>query len=67
MDSLEGMIILSGYQSELYQGLFASWECRKKDTFADGGKPRVECLWLNEAASANLNSKTMSLFEGAPI
>lgn len=47
LHNLKGMIVLSGYQSELYQDLFSDWKLVKKSTTAQNGKSRVECLWLS--------------------
>ena len=50
--SLRGIVMLSGYRCDLYDELWGDWECRKKDHFADGARRRVECLWVNAAASS---------------
>jgi DNA adenine methylase len=50
--SLQGMVILSGYPSELYAELFPDWHCVAMDTHAASGADRVECLWFNPAATA---------------
>lgn len=47
---LKGMVILSGYASELYAQNLKGWTCQKRKTFADGARARIECLWLNPAA-----------------
>lgn len=47
----KGMVILSGYPSELYRELYGDWETIERDHYADGARPRVECVWLNQAAS----------------
>jgi len=49
---IKGMAIISGYHCNLYdEELFRDWKCVEKNTHADGGKKRVECLWLNPAAA----------------
>jgi len=45
--SLQGFVCVSGYRSDLYDDLFSDWECREKDSLADGARPRREALWLN--------------------
>lgn len=51
LHGVRGMVLLSGYQCDLYDRLYGDWECRKIDVFADGARPREECLWLNRQAS----------------
>lgn len=47
LKSLKGMVVLSGYKSDLYAELYEEWTCVKQDTFADGAREREERLWLN--------------------
>lgn len=49
---LQGMVVLSGYPAELYDRLLPGWERHEIDAFADGARPRRECLWLNPACVA---------------
>ena len=56
---IKGMAIVSGYRCDLYDELFAGWQRSEKKTFADGASPRVECLWINEAAA---NKRQQSIF-----
>ena len=60
LSSLEGMVVLSGYPSELYEELYPGWLRVETATVADGAKPRTEVLWLNESAAAK---KQPSLFQ----
>ncbi len=53
LHELKGMVILSGYESELYGELYSDWEQRRKAALADGARPRTEVLWLNPAAVRN--------------
>lgn len=50
--ALRGMVVLSGYECELYAELFGDWHCERLRTQADGARDRVEVLWLNGAAVA---------------
>lgn len=52
LKNLSGMVVLSGYRSELYDRLYAGWDVREKRALADGARPCIECLWLNPSASA---------------
>jgi len=52
---LKGMVVLSGYHSELYRELYAGWKFFEKKTFTQGGpnknrQVRVEVIFLNGAA-----------------
>jgi DNA adenine methylase len=55
LQDLKGMVIVSGYQCDLYDRLFKNW-CRVQRTaLADGAKKRIECLWLNQRAKSQQN------------
>ena len=41
---LQGMVIVSGYHSSLYDRLFAGWERVEKAALADGARKRTEVL-----------------------
>lgn len=48
--SVKGMVVLSGYHTDLYDQALAGWTRREKETYADGARPRTEVLWLNPQA-----------------
>lgn len=50
LQSLEGMVILCGYDNPIYQSLY--WHRIDRASLADGARERVESLWLNDAADA---------------
>ena len=52
--SLKGMVVLSGYPSPLYDQLYSEWQRVTRIAHADGARARIECLWMNEAASQAL-------------
>ncbi len=55
LDQLRGlssMVVVSGYATNLYDRELRDWRRLELDTFADGGRPRTEVLWINAAASA---------------
>lgn len=67
--AIEGMAIVSGYQSELYDELYAGWELVTTTTQADSGSAGAisvtECLWISpRAAAARL--PLMRLLDEAP-
>jgi DNA adenine methylase len=47
---LQGMVMLCGYPSALYEELFGDWQRIERKSMADGAKARTECLWFNPAA-----------------
>jgi DNA adenine methylase len=58
LHGVEGMVVLSGYSSPLYDQLYGDWRRVERKTYADGAKERTEVLWLNPAACA-ANSKDL--------
>lgn len=65
LHALCGMVVLSGYHSELYDRLFKDWACIEFDAMADGAEPRTEVLWLNPAAvDARAKAQATDLFGG---
>lgn len=52
--SLSGMVVLSGYRSDLYERLFSDWKRVDRKSYADGARERIECLWLNAASKSAL-------------
>lgn len=65
LHGLAGMVILSGYQCELYQELYGDWHSLDRPAHADGALERTEFLWFNNAAWESLSNKTANLFTGA--
>lgn len=51
LKSCKGFVVLSGYDNDLYADLYKDWSMYRKESFADGAQPRVECIWLNPRAS----------------
>ena len=50
---LEGMVMLSGYPSELYDDVLKGWnrvETKARISAGRGTDTRTECLWINPAA-----------------
>lgn len=50
LHSVEGMVVLSGYPSKLYDALYSEWKTVERKSQADGARARREVLWLNGAA-----------------
>lgn len=47
---VKGMVLLSGYQSPLYESLFKGWRCITKETRTNGNNEATECLWISPNA-----------------
>jgi DNA adenine methylase len=48
LNQVKGLVIVSGYRSDLYNELYKGWTVREKMTYSDGdkSKPRTEVLWM---------------------
>lgn len=46
---LRGAVVLSGYQSEIYDTALADWHRVERTALADGARKRTEVLWINPA------------------
>ena len=57
LHSLKGMVVLSGYRSELYDELFADWPYARRRSLALCNAPREERLWLSPRAVERLGSR----------
>jgi len=60
LQAIDGMVVLSGYRSELYEDLLGDWSVATKTARADGGHEREECLWI----SPNVAADQHELFRG---
>lgn len=54
--SLKGMVIISGYNSLLYDSLYKGWNRTERIALADGAAKRTEVLWMNYEPDSNLFS-----------
>lgn len=56
LNNVEGMVVLSGYPSDLYdRDLYPGWQRHDRRYWADGGKPSTEVVWLNQACAEALH------------
>ena len=53
LKEVAGMVIVSGYQCELYDSLYSGWIRIDMGTYADGASERVESIWINESCARN--------------
>lgn len=64
LHNLKSMIIISGYDSKLYNKLFVDWPRFDYSAVAVTGSKRTECLWLSPRTYCALKDKKMpTLFE----
>lgn len=63
VQSLKGMVIVSGYSHPLYETALAAWARREKTALADGARERTEVLWINPNCMAAVGAGP--LFEKA--
>lgn len=47
INKLNGFVIISGYDNEIYNDLLKNWNKSTKNTICDSRAKRTECLWMN--------------------
>jgi DNA adenine methylase len=52
--TVEGMVVLSGYPSPMYEEALGGWRRVERAAHADGARDRTEVLWINPQAAARL-------------
>lgn len=62
LHAIEGMAIISGYQCNLYDDLYADWSRAEKRARLDGPGHAIESLWL----SPSVESQRLPLFRDIP-
>ena len=50
LKNLQGMVVLSGYATPLYDDALSGWRRVERTALADGARERTEVLWINPAA-----------------
>lgn len=59
---VKGMVVLSGYPSDLYdRDLYRGWKRIERKAYADGARERVEVLWMNAQAANALDATSARL------
>lgn len=61
LHGLRGMVVLSGYPSDLYDDLFGDWATIDRFANSDGGRQRTERLWLNPAAATGVRQPRLAI------
>jgi DNA adenine methylase len=60
LNSVEGMVVLSGYDCELYRDLYAGWGFTSIEAnTVQKTVNRTECLWINPAAQSRQSQKRL--------
>lgn len=54
LHQVKGMVVLSGYPSELYSELYRGWLMRSKTAFSARNRERTEVLWISPNAQRAL-------------
>lgn len=52
LNNVQGMVILSGYDSDLYRELYPGWSIRTKSATTNGNGTATEYLWINPRAGS---------------
>jgi len=60
----KGMVLLSGYDHDLYNATLRGWRKETLDTTAERGAVRTECLWINPAGAERIGGEQIGLFSG---
>jgi DNA adenine methylase len=50
LHGVQGAVIISGYDCDLYRALYNDWARDDHPAYSDRGKKTVESLWLNGKA-----------------
>lgn len=61
LHEVKGMIILSGYDCDLYGEIYPGWHKISKRTVADQRKKTIEVLWMNDAATQKQKQTSMAI------
>jgi len=62
LNTLTGMVVLSGYHSELYDNRLQGWtrdETQARASAGRGGVARTEVLWMNKSAIAGQDQQRL--------
>jgi len=58
-----GLVLLSGYDHELYNDTLCGWRKETLNTTAERGAKRTECLWINPAGAERIGAEQIGLFQ----
>ena len=61
LSQCKGMIVISGYPSELYEHLYSSWDVVSRNAIGEKASRKVECLWISPRASRAMRQKSLGV------
>jgi DNA adenine methylase len=61
--NVEGMVLISGYKSALYDELYGDWRCISKSTTTNGNNEAEEYLWISPRAD-DVNRLPLFAYQG---
>lgn len=53
LNAVQGMVVISGYPSALYDELYQNWRLETKKSRKENLSESLECLWINQAAQSS--------------
>lgn len=59
LTGMQGMVMLSGYPSDMYDRALPGWQRITRAALADGARERTEVVWMNPAAVAAMAQQDM--------
>jgi len=59
LHNIEGMAMISGYQSELYNDLYHDWQCVTIKAYTSKTIARTECLWISPSAQSKQGQRRL--------
>ena len=60
LSGCDSMVLLSGYDCDMYNDMLHDWEKATINTTAERGARRIECLWINPYAQESSAQQRMS-------
>ena len=64
--AVDGMVVLCGYETEMYSTALRDWECHRTSARISGGRGtslRTEVLWINAACRSAIDRPQAELFD----
>lgn len=63
LNNHQGMVLLSGYDHQMYRYALKEWRQEKIRTQGEKGVIRTECLWINPKAAERLGGQQVGMLE----